>query len=428
MFAAQAIYLVILVVSLVLYAFFNSAETAYVSLEKYRLQNMLDNKVRGAQGVAKLLEKPERLLSTILTGQSLTSVVATTLGAMMAVSFWGEQQGLVYATLIMTFLLLVFGEATPKTFAVRHRARLAVLFAGPTLFVTWLLRPVVVVLGWISNAFSRMVGGKTEHTSLVRPEDIESMITVGHNEGTVEQNEAKLLHNVFDFGDRAVREILVPRPEVVSVPRGTTVTQFLAIYAETPKSRYPVYEDNMDNIVGILAIKDVLMALSRDNLSQASSVDDLVRPAYFAPESKRIADLFQEMRDRNYHMAVVVDEYGGTAGVVSLSRLMEEIFGPVGDELSVAEKEYAPINEHTFQVDGGMRVDQANSEMGLKLPEGDYETVAGFVLQVLGRIPREGQYIRHRDLKITVTRMKGLKIEEVLILREKRDEQAKDPL
>ncbi len=428
--ASFILYLILLFFCVVLYAFFNSAETAYVSLERYRLQNMVDSKVKGAGRVAKLLEKPERLLSTVLTGQNLMSTAAASLGTLMAVSLWGEEQGALFATLIMTFILLIFGEATPKTFAIRNRERLAVLFVAPIQFLAWIFRPLVAVLSWISNIFSTMLGSKAEHAALVRPEDIESMITAGHKEGTVEKHEAEMLHNVFDFGDRPVREVLVPRPEVVSVSKGTKLSEFWVVYAESPKSRYPVYEESMDNVIGILSIKDVLMAVAREEITRDGSIDDLVRPAYFAPETKRIGDLFHEMRDKNSHMSIIVDEYGGTAGIVSLSRLMEEIFGPVGDELGAAEKEFELINEHTFQVDGGMRIEEANTEIGLGLPDGDYETVAGFILHLMGRIPKQGQQLKYHDLKIVITKMKGLKIEEVLITREKaqKDEPSKNPL
>jgi putative hemolysin len=206
----------------------------------------------------------------------------------------------------------------------------------------------------------------------------------------LKKNEAEMLHNVFDFGDKPVREVIVPRPEVVSVSKGTSLSEFLAIYSESPKSRYPVYEESMDNVIGILSIKDVLMGIARDNIAKDSHVDDMVRPAYFAPETKRIGGLFHEMRDKNSHMSIIVDEYGGTAGIVSLSRLMEEIFGPVGDELGAAEKEFELINEHTFQVDGGMRIEEANTEIGLGLPDGDYETVAGFYPAPHGTYPQAG--------------------------------------
>ncbi len=413
------LYLALLILCIGLFGFFNSAETAYMSLEKYRLQTMVDEKVKGAGRVARLLEKPERLLSTILTGQNLVSTASAALGTALAISLWGEGEGVVWATLILTIVLLVFGEATPKTIAVHHREKLSLAFSRPLELLSWLFSPVVAVLSWVAGLFTRLLGSKPLPGALVRPEDIESMIAVGHRAGTVEKIEAQLLSNVFEFGDRPVREVIVPRPEVVSVPKGATLAEFLAIYAENPMSRFPVYEENMDNVVGILSIKDILMAFAKDGISRDAAIDELIRPAYFAPETKKISDLFHEMRDKNYRMSVIIDEYGGTAGIVSLSRLMEEIVGPVGDEYAVAEKDFEPINENTFQVDGGMRINEINEELHLNLPEGDYETVAGFVLSLLGRFPKKGQQLHYGNLKMVVTKMKGMKIEEVLITREK---------
>jgi putative hemolysin len=245
------------------------------------------------------------------------------------------------------------------------------------------------------------------------------MITVGHNEGTVETEEAEMLHKIFDFGTRPVREVMVPRPEVICIEQGSKIADFLILYAEFPISRFPVYQENMDNVIGILSVKDVLMALAKDTIDNQSVVDNLLRPAYFTPETKPISELFTEMRDKNYRMTVVIDEHGGTAGIVSLSRLVEEIVGPVGDELAAAEKEYEAINEYTFQIDGGMRIEEANEEMDLALPEGDYETVAGFALHLLGYIPHQGEQLRYQDLKLVITKMRGVKIEEILLTKEK---------
>jgi putative hemolysin len=175
----------------------------------------------------------------------------------------------------------------------------------------------------------------------------------------------------------------------------------------------------MDNVVGILSVKDVLMALAQGSIDEQSTIDDLARPPYFSPESKHTADLFAEMREKNFRMCVVVDEYGGTAGIVSLSRLVEEIVGEVGDELAEVEKEFEVINEYTFQVDGSMRIEEVNEEMDLDLPEGDYETVAGFVLHFLGHIPRVNEQMRYRGLKMVITEMRGRKIEKILLTKEK---------
>jgi putative hemolysin len=285
--------------------------------------------------------------------------------------------------------------------------------------ISWLFTPFVFVLSWIALGFTRLVGGTAVPKSLVSEEEIRIMISVGHKEGTVEESEAEMLHKVFDFGDRPVREIMVPRTEVVGVEKGTSLADFLAIYAESPLSRFPVYEENMDNVVGILSVKDVLMAQAKGTINDEATIDELARPTYFAPDSKRINELFTEMRDKNYRMAVVVDEYGGTAGIVSLSRLVEEIVGPVGDEFAEAEKEYEAISEYAFQIDGGMRIDEANEEMGLELPEGDYETVAGFILHLLGHIPKTGERLRYEGMSLVVTEMRGVKIEKVLLTKKK---------
>ena len=412
------LYLVLFVICLLLSAFFSGSETAFISLQRIRLEHLVKNNVRGARRVARMIERPEKLLSTILLGNNFVNVAAAALGTMVAVSLWGER-GVLIATIGVTILLLIFAETTPKTIATQHAERLSLILARPIEWLSWLLTPFVVALSWIVSGFTKLVGGKPVSRSLASPEEIRTMISVGHKEGTVEEAEAEMLHKVFEFGDRPVREVMVPRLEVVSIEQGSKLTDFLALYAESPLSRFPVYQENMDNVVGILSVKDVLMAQAKGSITDESTIDDLVRPAYFAPETKRINELFAEMRDKNYRMCVVVDEFGGTAGIVSLSRLVEEIVGPVGDELAEVEKEYEVINEYTFQIDGSMRIEEANEEMELELPEGDYETVAGFVLHLLGHIPKPNEQLRYKGLKLVITEMRGLKIEKILLTKEK---------
>jgi putative hemolysin len=321
---------------------------------------------------------------------------------------------------LLTIVILVLAETTPKTIANRHAERLSLLFARPIEWLSWVFTPIVFLLSWIASGFTKLVGGTPVPRSLVSEEEIRTMISVGHKNGTVEEDEAKLLHRVFEFGDRPVDEVMVPRTEVVWVEKGTRLTNFLKIYAESPLSRFPVYEENTDNVIGVLAVKDVLMAKARDAINEESTIDDLIRPAYFTPESKHINELFTEMRDKNYRMAVVVDEYGGTAGIVSIGGLVEEIVGVVGDEFTEVEKEFEVIDEYTFQVDGGMRIEEANEEMELELPESEeYETVAGFILSLLGRIPKTGERLRYKGMNIIITEMRGLKIEKILLAKQK---------
>ena len=415
----ETLYLVFLVVCLLLSAFFSSSETAFISLQRIRIEHLVDTKVRGAKRVAKMVERPEKLLSTILLGNNFVNIAATALATFLAIRIWGEQWGILYATIGLTIILLVFCETTPKTIATQHAERLSIIFARPIEALSWLLTPFVVALSWIASGFSKLLGGTPVPRSLASEEEIRTMISVGHKEGTVEEEEAEMLHKVFEFGNRPVREVMVPRTEVVWVEKGTKLIDFLGLYAQSPLSRFPVYEDNMDNVVGILSVKDIVMAQAKGTGSKESLIDDLIRPAYFAPETKRVSELFAEMKDKNYRMTVVVDEFGGTAGIVSLSRLMEEIVGPVGDELAAIEKEYETINEYTFSIDGGMRVEEANEEMELDIPEGDYETVAGFVLDLLGRIPKQGEQLKYKNLKMVITEMRGVKIEKIVLTKEK---------
>ena len=415
----ETLYLALFIVFLALSAFFSSSETAFASLERVRVEQMVNAKVPGAERVAKMMKQPEKLLSTILTGNNLVNTAAAVLGTVLAVSIWG-QSGILIATIGVAALLLVLCEATPKIIAAHNAERMSLKLARPIELASVAFTPVVLALGTITSRFTKLAGGEPIARSLVSEEEIRTMISMGHKEGTVEEVEAEMLHKVFEFGDRPVREVMVPRPEVVSIEQGSTIADFLALYAESPLSRFPVYQENMDNIIGIISIKDVLMGLAKGTIDNQGSIDDLTRPTYFTPETKHINELFSEMKDKNYRMAVVIDEYGGTAGIVSLSRLVEEIVGEVGDELAQVEKDYEAINEYTFQIDGSMRIEEANEEMELELPEGEYETVAGFVLDLLGHIPKQGKQLRYKGLKIVITKMRGLKIEEILLTKEKK--------
>jgi putative hemolysin len=418
----DTLYIVLFVICLFLSAFFSSSETAFISLQKVRVQHLIDKKTRGARLVSRMIEQPEKLLSTILLGNNFVNTAAAALATALAIKYWPEH-GVLISTIVVTLLLLIFCETTPKTIATRHAEGLALFFARPIRALSWLLTPFVVVLSWIATGFSKMLGGAPVSRSLAREEEIRTMISMGHKEGTVEEEEAEMLHKVFEFGNRPVREVMVPRTEVIWVTRGTKLADFLELYAKNPLSRFPVYDDNIDNIVGILAVKDILMAQAKGDFNNEDTIDDLIRPAYFTPETKRVSELFAEMRDKNFRITVVVDEFGGTAGIVSLSGLMEEIVGPVGDELAAIEKDYETINEYTFQVDGGMRVEEANDEMKLNIPEGDdYETIAGFVLDLLGHIPKQGEQLKYKNFKIVITEMRGMKIEKIRLIKEKHAE------
>ena len=377
---------VLFVVCLALACFFSSAETAFIGTQKLRLQHLAESGHPRAKIVAKVIESPERFLALVLLGINFFETAMATIGTIIAVSLWGQSLGAALATVLLTIITLVFAEFVPKSLATRHGERLALAYGRPITLMMKLFYPVTYVLNHIGLRFSRLFGD-VEPKPTITEEEFHTLISVGSREGTVEKKEAEMLHNIFDLSARLVREVMIPRPEVVFVEKGTTFTDFLVTYKAHPQSRFPVFAENRDHVVGILSTKDIMMAQAEGAFGPDSTIDGLIRTPFFTPETKPIGDLLVEMRDKNYHLGVVVDEHGGTAGVVTMEQLVAEIIGPVGEELTGREREYEMLDEFTFQIDGGMDIGEANERMGLGIPEGDYDTVAGFILFLLGRIP-----------------------------------------
>ena len=413
--------LIVVGVSLVLSAFFSSSETAFFSLQKTRIIHLVSTRVSGAKRVARMMEEPERLLSTILLGNNLVNITFASLVTVMTVSFIGDdREGLavVVATVIGTSLILVFGEIMPKSLAVRNAQTVAFVFARPLKLIEVLLFPLVVVLQWIGRAAGALVRGENRTAKpLVSEDEFRTLIDVGEAEGSIDPGEAEMLESVFRFGDRQVREVMRPRTEMIAIERGASLGDFLEIYATHAHTRFPVYKGSVDNIVGIVSSKDVLRALSTRETSRDEPITHLIRDAYFVPETKRIAELFDELRRSGNQFAIPVDEFGGVAGLVTIKQLLEEVVGRVGEEGTSPEEEYVALGEDTYQVDGGMSIEEVNDRLDLRLPEGDFETVAGFVLDVLGHIPTSGERLEYGGVKLEVTRMRDMKIEQVRLTK-----------
>jgi putative hemolysin len=410
--------IVLFLACLVLASFFCSAETAFIGTQKLRLQHLAESGHPKAKIVARIIDNPERFLALVLLGTNFFESAMAAIGTVIAVSIWGENLGAALATVFLTIVTLIFAEFFPKSLAARYGERLALLYASPINVIMKLLFPVLFILNHIGLRFTRLFG-PVETRPTITEDEFHTLISVGRREGTVETEEAEMLHNVFNFGSRLVREVMIPRTEVVFIEKGTTLADFLNIYKKHPQSRLPVFEDNRDRVIGILSVKDILTAQAEGSIGYSSSLDPLIKPAFFTPETRQIGGLLVEMRDKNYHLCIVVDEYGGTAGAVTMEQLVSEILGPIGEELTLGHRDYEMVDESTFQIEGGMRIDEANESMALGLPEGDYDTVAGFILNLLGRIPRQGDNLKYKGLKIAITKVTGTKIEGVLVTKEK---------
>ena len=410
--------LIVVLACLSLSAFFSSSESAFLTLKNSaRLTHLATTGATGAVRVAGMLEEPGRLLSTILLGNNLANVAFASVVTAVTLSFLEEGIGVAVATAIATAVLLIVGETVPKTIAVRHAERVAFFSARPLKWMEALFFPFIVALQWTTRIPGLGEGEDDEQMSITE-EELRTLIDVGEDEGAFEPAEAEMLESVFRFGDRQVREVITPRTEIVFVERGATLGQFLGTYARHTHTRFPVFKESPDNIVGIISAKDILKSMSsREIKNDGDPVTDLIRDVHYVPETKRIAELFDELRQTGNQMAIAIDEYGGIAGLVTLKRLLEEVVGRVGEEGASPEEEYEALGEDTYQVDGGMSIDETKEELGIELPEGEFETIAGFVLNVLGHIPAEGELFEQNNLRVEVTRMDGLKVETVKLTK-----------
>ena len=427
MSGAEAASLALLLGFLVLSAFFSSSEAAFLSLQRTRIAHLLSEGVPGARRVANMLNEPERLLSTILLGNNLVNVAFSAVITVVVVNrveiIAGKENegiGVVIATMLGTITLLVLGEVIPKTIAVRNSERIAFLYSYPLKWGEYLLFPFVVVLQWITKMFSSRVGGAQDDQPSITEGELSTLIDIGVGEGEFEQEEAERLKGVFRFGDRQVRDVMTPRTEIVFVQRGSTVKEFLATYAEHSHTRFPVYWDTTDNVVGVLSLKDILRSLAVNRLSDEDSVTDVIRDVHFVPETKRIAELFDELRRSGNQMAIAVDEFGGVAGLVTLKQLIEDVMGRVGEEGVGAEEEMTLVAQDTYEVDGGMSIDEARDRLELDIEEGDFETVAGWALERLGHIPAVGETFEADGLAVEIIEMDNLKIETLRLTKNSR--------
>jgi len=411
--------IVVLVLSLLAVTFFTSSEAVLISANKIRLRRLAEDGNRAAQSVLRVVSQEERFFASVILGQNLFIIFASSIGTVFAVQAVGGAGGVVTATVIMTLLIVVFGEMTPKVLAVQAAESYAMLVARPLEWTMKALWPVLYVISLPPRLLGSLLRLRTRpKMPLVTQAELRMLVDVGQAEGIVATAEREMLHRVFRSADIQVREVMTPRPDIVTLERGATVGDFLDEYRTEAHSRYPVYDDSVDNIVGIVWVRDIIEALAHGELSRETRIADFIRPAYFVPETRRIIELFGEMRAAGALMAIVVDEFGGTAGMATLRRLAEEIVGRAGDELVALEAEFRRVDEHTFEVSGGMSVQRVNEELQLGLPSGQYETVAGFILSRLGYIPRTGDKLKYDALQFVVEKMEGLRIDKVVVKRQ----------
>ena len=412
-----ALGLIVLVVAVIGFAVVNSIEIAVVGANRIRVRHLAEAGSRAARALEALHREQERFFAAIVMLQNILSVLAATMGALVAIEVAGGV-GVVVATLLLAVITTLFGELTPKVLAAHASERYALFVALPAQALTSILGPVVQALGLFPGLLSRwLFGVRLEAGPSVTEAELRMLIDISAESGTMAEAEAELLDRVFHFGDRHVHEVMVPRTEAVGIEHKATLRDFYAVYSQAHHSRFPLFDESLDKVVGIIGIKDVLAGLASGSVAMEGPIEPLARPALFVPETKLIGELFREMQLRGDQMAIAVDEWGGTAGIVTLEQLLEEMVGQVRDELRPDEGEITAIDERTTQVDGSLSVEEARDELGIDIPEGEYDTLAGYVLSRLGHIPKVGEIVALDGWRITVAEMRGLKIELLQVTR-----------
>lgn len=421
MSAVNSVELIILLFLILASAFFNGAETALISLNRIQLHRMIEEGLPGTSFVQKLLKMPSNFLTTILTGVTIVNIGASSLATLVAIRLFGAT-GAGIATGIVTLLVLVFGEITPKTFATQHAEGVSRFVARYIYYLTLVAEPLIKILNFFSRALIRLLGVKGRaNGSNATEEEIRVLLNVGRQEGLIEEEEREMIDSIFDFDDTTVREVMVPRIDVIAVSADVSFDELLDLVLEVGHSRIPVYRDTIDNIIGVVYAKDLLRYV-RDGYRV--QVEKIMRSAYYIPETKKTNDLLQEFQKSKIHIAIILDEYGGTAGLVTIEDLLEEIVGEIQDEFDAEDVMIETLEDGSLRVDGRVSIDDLNEVLEIDLPDEQYETVNGLVFTLLGHIPMQGERLELDDLLFNVEQTEGHRSSKILI--RKKDLVARD--
>jgi CBS domain containing-hemolysin-like protein len=407
--------LIVLIISLILCAMASAAETALTSVSRIKLKNLVEEGDNKALEIEQLISQPNVFLTAILVVNSVAVIVASSMTTLLAINFI-PKYGEVIGTVIISLVVLIFCEITPKTTAVQNPVRWARVLVNPVRIAAWLLHPLIITLSAITNTLIRLIGGQIKHRGpFVTEEELRLLVNVGEEEGILEEEETDMIHSIFEFADTTVREVMIPRIDMITLESDATVDEAVDLALQGGFSRIPVYEETIDTILGVLFTKDMLKQLREGHNSLP--IRELVRPAYFVPESKKLDDLLREIRQNRTHMAIVVDEYGSVVGLVTIEDLVEEIVGDIKDEYDREENLYEQISQFEYIFDAKINLDEFNELMDTDLESEDYETLGGFLLGQLDKIPVAGDTITFKNLAFTVLTTRGLRITKVRVER-----------
>lgn len=398
--------LIIIIIGIGMSAFFSSSETAMTSTSNLKLRQLEKNKVKNASLLRQLLDDIQSLLTTILVGNNIVNIVTTTVATLFFTDLFGAK-GAVMSAVILTFLLLIFGEITPKMVAQAKSEDVSLKFAKPIYVCTVILKPIVLVLGFVTKSLTKYFVKENQNSDIVTEEDIKTIVDVSEEQGVINFEESEMINNVFEFGRRDVSDIMTARTNMEAIAVDSTKEELYTFLRESMHSRIPIYGESIDNIIGILHMKDIVNFMTE---GKELNLKKLARPTFYAYENMDIFDLFKNMKQVNVSLAIVVDEYGGTSGLVSIEDIVEELVGDIYDEYDPEEKEIIKINDYEYLVNPSLHLNDFNDYFKTALVEVKNDSIGGYLIDHLDRLPKEGDIIRVDKMVISVEKMDRYKL------------------
>ena len=388
------IQLIIIIILVGLSAFFSSAETALSTVNRVRLKTLADEGKTAAANVLKILDSYSKMLSTILIGNNIVNLTASSLTTILATKTFGSY-AVGIATGVLTLTILLFGEIIPKNTAMLYSEKISMVYAGIILALMKLFTPIVYIVDKLSIGISLLLHIDTSRKgSIMTENELKTYVDVSHEDGVIESEEREMIYNVFDFSDAVAKDIMIPRIDMVSVNQDMEYDEVLSVFKEYMYTRLPVYEDDKDNVVGIINIKDFILLTEKENFH----IKDIMREAYYTYEYKKTADLMIEMREITANVAFVLNEYGATVGMITLEDLLEEIVGEIRDEYDADEEDFIrQLEENKYLVEGSMKLDDINDALGTHFDSEDYDSIGGIIIECLDRLPADGEEVALPD-------------------------------
>lgn len=409
--SSDAIQLLTLVILIFLSAFFSSTETALTTVNRIRIRNLAESGDAKAITLTKVLENQSKMLSAILIGNNVVNLTASSLSTTLAISVWGSNKLVGAATGILTLVILVFGEITPKTLSTLSAETMALRSAKIIYVLMTVLTPVIVVVNQMSLCVLLLLRiDPNKKRDAITEDELRTIVDVSHEEGVIESEERKMINNVFDFGESLAKDIMVPRIDMTFVPVDASYQELLDVFREEMYTRIPVYEDTTDNVIGIINMKDLLLIDNRDDFS----IRNILRQPLYTYEYKKTSELMVEMRQTFNNIVIVLDEYGATAGLITLEDMLEEIVGEIRDEYDEDEEEsLVEVRPGEYLVEGSMKLDDLNDYLGLELESEDYDSIGGLVIGLLDHLPDAGEEVTYDGIHLVVETVDKNRIDRI---------------